>query len=621
VSYPITSAVYNNVTGVATLSAAGYAPTANSNVTLAGLSFICSSASRPNAGQLMFPQLVFPRDATTGSTDPKPFTYTKTGANTLTYQEVVSANSPDHEYVSGGTVVIGGTNYGVTAATYNQTSGLVTITTATTLPGANNSTGTVTVGGLVFICPTSAYVVTSSVPISGGYRVEFFSDTNGGLKYPIAAGQKLDFRNRSQISAPSHTFEYVGSGTNYDALPWNGGVPNSANEIVETNNGRVYSSNTNEKGDFKVGKQFGVDGTTGSVTISTDEFNLAGLNYIGPFSRNGGLSTVGEQLREISNNPSLIASTGGVDGNTVPTQFAVKSYTTNSFLQDVTVTTGLPLTINETSSQDGQGYWTRRRNLNLSLNVPNGLARLDGGGLIPSALLPAYVDDVLEYANLAAFPATGEGGKIYVALDTTKTYRWSGTAYTEISPSPGSTDSVTEGSVNLYYTQARSRESVSSSAGTPLTYDQATGVFTFSYGTTGTPQFAGIGVGVAPATGWGMTIGQGVCQRLRTVTAVGSTYTLDVLTGNEFRFAAAVNGAVIVNLSNLASIPSGYTWRGVFSFTFTSGSVSFFSGNGQDKKWDGIFVPALTTGEDETFIVSVTGGVNTIEIAAMRGRT
>ena len=57
------------------------------------------------------------------------------------------------------------------------------------------------------------------------------------------------------------------------------------------------------------------------------------------------------------------------------------------------------------------------------------------GGKIPTSQLPSYVDDVLEYANLAAFPATGETGKIYVALDTNLTYRWSGTAYVEISKS------------------------------------------------------------------------------------------------------------------------------------------------------------------------------------------
>ena len=65
----------------------------------------------------------------------------------------------------------------------------------------------------------------------------------------------------------------------------------------------------------------------------------------------------------------------------------------------------------------------------------NGVAELDENGKVLSAQLPSYVDDVLEYSSISAFPATGESGKIYVALDTNKTYRWSGTGYTEISES------------------------------------------------------------------------------------------------------------------------------------------------------------------------------------------
>ena len=56
-------------------------------------------------------------------------------------------------------------------------------------------------------------------------------------------------------------------------------------------------------------------------------------------------------------------------------------------------------------------------------------------GKVPVGQLPAYVDDVLECTNFAAFPVTGESGKIYVALDTNLTYRWGGSAYTEISKS------------------------------------------------------------------------------------------------------------------------------------------------------------------------------------------
>lgn len=65
----------------------------------------------------------------------------------------------------------------------------------------------------------------------------------------------------------------------------------------------------------------------------------------------------------------------------------------------------------------------------------SGVATLGADGKVPSSQLPSYVDDVLEYASLSAFPETGEAGKIYVALDTNKTYRWGGSAYAEISAS------------------------------------------------------------------------------------------------------------------------------------------------------------------------------------------
>lgn len=94
-------------------------------------------------------------------------------------------------------------------------------------------------------------------------------------------------------------------------------------------------------------------------------------------------------------------------------------------------------------------------NLGAMVNVNNGLAKLDATGKMAAAQLPAYVDDVLEYANFAALPATGTAGVIYVTLDNNKTYRWGGTAYAEISASPGSTDAVPEGATNLYHTAAR----------------------------------------------------------------------------------------------------------------------------------------------------------------------
>jgi hypothetical protein len=111
-------------------------------------------------------------------------------------------------------------------------------------------------------------------------------------------------------------------------------------------------------------------------------------------------------------------------------------------------------------------------------NTANGYAGLDSSGLVPSSLLPSYVDDVLEYVNLAGFPGTGETGKIYVAKDTNKIYRWSGSTYVEISASPGSTDAVTEGSTNLYFTNARARSAISATGS--LSYNSTTGVLSYT---------------------------------------------------------------------------------------------------------------------------------------------
>ena len=67
--------------------------------------------------------------------------------------------------------------------------------------------------------------------------------------------------------------------------------------------------------------------------------------------------------------------------------------------------------------------------------APEGVAELDENGLVLASQLPSYVDAVEEHDSLSDFPVTGESGKIYVATDTSLTYRWAGSGYVEISPS------------------------------------------------------------------------------------------------------------------------------------------------------------------------------------------
>lgn len=141
---------------------------------------------------------------------------------------------------------------------------------------------------------------------------------------------------------------------------------------------------------------------------------------------------------------------------TDPTHLATKGYVDGISISFANVTSK-PTTL--------AGYGITDAVASSIIGAANGVAGLDATGKVPAAQLPSYVDDVVEGANLAAFPGTGETGKIYVALDTNKVYRWSGTVYVEISAAPGSTDAVVEGVTNLYFTAARAQAAVTSVTG------------------------------------------------------------------------------------------------------------------------------------------------------------
>jgi hypothetical protein len=114
---------------------------------------------------------------------------------------------------------------------------------------------------------------------------------------------------------------------------------------------------------------------------------------------------------------------------------------------DITVTNQNTWTINNSAITDAKILsvsWSKITGaplfeLQSNKGIAGGYASLDTGGKVPASQLPSYVDDVLEYSTLSAFPVTGEAGVIYVALDTNKIYRWSGSTYIQISVSGANT--------------------------------------------------------------------------------------------------------------------------------------------------------------------------------------
>lgn len=172
--------------------------------------------------------------------------------------------------------------------------------------------------------------------------------------------------------------------------------------------------------------------------------------------------------------------------------------------------------------------------------IANGYASLDGGGLVPSTQLPSYVDDVLEFADLAAFPASGTTGKIYVALDTNKIYRWSGATYIEVSPTVGtiwggitgtlSNQTDLQNALNAKQNNLSGTGFVKSTAGT-ISYDTST---YYPYPTGNTTQYvAGDGSLIAfPVAGQAGTLVRLVRNQTGATLTKGTVVYITGATGN-----------------------------------------------------------------------------------------
>jgi hypothetical protein len=185
--------------------------------------------------------------------------------------------------------------------------------------------------------------------------------------------------------------------------------------------------------------------TLTNKTISASNNTISGLT-------NSNLSgSAGISNANLANSSVTIGSTAISLGATATTIAGLSSVTSTSFVGSLTGNADTATKLQTSRTINGVSF---DGSANITINAvdstariassekgaPNGVATLDSSGLVPSTQLPSYVDDVLEYSNLASFPATGETGKIYVALDTNKTYRWSGSAYIFITS--GAVDSV-----------------------------------------------------------------------------------------------------------------------------------------------------------------------------------
>jgi len=112
----------------------------------------------------------------------------------------------------------------------------------------------------------------------------------------------------------------------------------------------------------------------------------------------------------------------------------------------------------------------------LSADTGSFVAIVDGH--VPSQYLPSYVDDIQEFDTTGHLYAhSGEKGHIYLVSGCNSFWRWGGSQYTEIYASPGTSDSLVEGSTNLYFTAARSACYVTTSNTGNFVINSQTGCF------------------------------------------------------------------------------------------------------------------------------------------------
>ena len=154
-----------------------------------------------------------------------------------------------------------------------------------------------------------------------GSSVELIDDATGNTVLPSALdGKTINLHRPSIVNSSSHTWEFAGSGTNYLALPENGGTKVEANEQVSEFYGRVYVSGTDELGDFKVGTFAKIENRTGAITF-TGTVTISEVEF---------LKLKGGDVVVTGFDDSNTLGGASSSDSKIPTQKAVRDFITNN---------------------------------------------------------------------------------------------------------------------------------------------------------------------------------------------------------------------------------------------------------------------------------------------------
>jgi hypothetical protein len=88
-------------------------------------------------------------------------------------------------------------------------------------------------------------------------------------------GALVNFYQRSYMSASGYLFEYIGSGSNYGALPQVGRTdPIQNREVTMLDGGKVFFTSTDQNGDFRIGPELVISQATGTLSGRTFQKSL-----------------------------------------------------------------------------------------------------------------------------------------------------------------------------------------------------------------------------------------------------------------------------------------------------------------------------------------------------------
>ena len=106
-------------------------------------------------------------------------------------------------------------------------------------------------------------VDSATTPDSSGITTVTFNER---IPYELFGDEGFSLKRISRILTSSHSFEYIGTGTNINnCTPFQGAVPIKANEIVALDGAQIPFTSTDQKGNFDIGEGLQINQPTRTI--------------------------------------------------------------------------------------------------------------------------------------------------------------------------------------------------------------------------------------------------------------------------------------------------------------------------------------------------------------------